>query len=40
MKTDSYILVVDEGHQKILDCNFRKAFRNIDIAEKNAYRII
>ncbi len=40
MKPDSYILVVDEGHQKILDCNFRKAFRNIDIAEKNAYRTI
>jgi len=40
MKPDSYILIVDEVHQKILDCNFRKAFKNIDIAEKNAYKII
>ena len=40
MKPNSYILVIDESHQRILDCNFRKAFGNIDIAEKNAYKII
>ena len=40
MRPNSYILIIDESHQKILDANFRIAFRNIDIAEKSAYRII
>jgi|GEM_PF-3610918 len=37
---NTYFLVVDEAHQKILDSNYRKAFKNIDIAEKTAYKII
>lgn len=40
IKPFEYILVIDEAHQKILDNNFRKAFKNIDIAEKNALKII
>ncbi|MBU3227015.1 toprim domain-containing protein [Clostridium algidicarnis] len=40
LKPQTFILVVDEAHQKVLDYNFRKAFRNISIAEKTAYKII
>lgn len=40
MKPNSYILIIDESHQKISDYNFRKSFKNIDIAEENAYKII
>ena len=41
MKPQEYILVEDEKHQKILDNSYRaKAFKNIEEAEKNAFKII
>jgi len=40
LKPHEYILVVDEAHQKILDSSFRKAFKNISIAERDAFKIV
>ena len=40
LEQGTYYLVVDEAHEKYSSVKFRKAFKNIDIAEQGAYKTI